>query len=117
MNSKSLLFGVLEARERHSNAPRGRGEHYFAEKHASTSIEVLYKHWISLSSRRIGSASCIVLCLIWDFLFLLLKRMIWPWDWQILQEYQALNRTMKVPRWAVEGAATPEDDEKKNELI
>jgi len=51
----------------------------------------------------LGSVACIVACLIPDFLFLLVKRYLKPWDYQILQEYQAMNRTMRVPQWAILG--------------
>ena len=49
------------------------------------------------------------MCLLVDFLFLLLRRTLRPWDWQVVQEYQTRHKTLWVPRWAVYGGPKNED--------
>lgn len=58
---------------------------------------------------RLGTAACTVMCLLVDFLFLLLRRTLRPWDWQVVQEYQTRHKTLWVPRWAVYGGPKNED--------
>ena len=47
--------------------------------------------------------STVGLCLMTSMVYLVARRLLFPFDHQIIQEWQGVARTMHIPKWAIRG--------------